>query len=141
MHEVTDEEIIKLLKENNCKVTPQRLSICRSVLESHYHPSAEQIYKDIKKIHPTISLATVYKTLGLLVSIGLVSELRFDENHTRYDPKQSLHINIICPECLGIQDYETDSLKDTWNTIISDIEGEILGQRIDVYKLCKDCEK
>ena len=67
MHTVTDEEIISLLKGNSFKVTPQRLAICKSVLESHDHPSAEQIYKDIKKKHPTISLATVYKTLGLLV--------------------------------------------------------------------------
>ena len=141
MHKVTDEEIIKSLKENNFKITPQRLAICRSVLESDNHPSAEEIYKDIKKIHSTISLATVYKTLGLLVSIGLISELRFDEMHTRYDPKQSLHINIICPECLSISDFESNTLNKTWHSIVVEIEGEILGQRIDVYRLCKNCEK
>ena len=63
MHKITDDEIITLLKENRFKATPQRLAICRFVLESHDHPSAEQIYTTIRKDYPTISLATVYKTL------------------------------------------------------------------------------
>ncbi|OLS30715.1 MAG: Transcriptional regulator PerR [Candidatus Heimdallarchaeota archaeon AB_125] len=141
MHKITDDEIITLLKENRFKATPQRLAICRFVLESHDHPSAEQIYTTIRKDYPTISLATVYKTLGLLDTIGLISELRFNATHTRYDPKMSLHINIICPKCLNIDDFESNSLNKTWQAIISDIEGEILGQRIDVYKLCKNCKK
>ena len=46
-----------------------------------------------------------------------------------------------CPKCLNIDDFESNSLNKTWQAIISDIEGEILGQRIDVYKLCKNCKK
>ena len=141
MHRISDEEIIKLLKEKRFKVTPQRLAICKYVLESHDHPSAEQVYAETKKKHPTISLATVYKTLGLLESLGLISELRFDENHSRYDPKVTLHINIICPKCLEVHDFESNTLNESWKRIISDIEGEILGQRIDVYKFCNKCEK
>ncbi len=141
MNKITEEEIIALLKENLFKVTPQRLEICKIVLESQDHPSAEKIFTDIRKKHPTISLATVYKTLGLLEEIGLINELQFNDTHTRYDPKTSLHINIICPKCLNIKDYESDTLKKSWQTIISDIEGEIEGQRIDLYKICKNCKK
>ena len=72
--------------------------------------------------------------------MGLISELRFDETHTRYDPKTSLHINIICPNCLEIHDFESESLNKKWQTIVEDIKGEVLGQRIDMYRLCENCD-
>ena len=98
-------------------------------------------YTRIRKEYPTISLATVYKTLALLESIGLVKELRFNEDLTRYDPKIDLHINIVCPKCFRIGDYESDTLNKLWQIIISDIKGEIQGQRIDLYKFCENCEE
>ena len=139
MSKISEKEIIGILKENKLKVTPQRIAICKAVLSSANHPSVEQIFEIIKKDHPTISLATIYTTLSLLFEIGLVEELRFNGKHTRYDPKTTLHINIICPKCMEIQDYESNTLKTLWKKIISDINGEILGQRLDVYKLCEKC--
>ena len=139
MSNLSKKEIIGILKNNNLKATPQRLAICKSVLSSTDHPSAEQVFESIKDNHPTISLATVYKTLSLLYEIGLLHELRFNEKHTRYDPKTTLHINIVCPKCMEISDHESKTLNSHWKEIISDIEGEILGQRLDVYKLCNNC--
>ena len=141
MEILSEDEIIKVLKKNNYKVTPQRLEICKTVLTSKNHPSFEEIYEKIKKKHPTISVATVYKTLILLEKIGLVNELHFNDNHTRYDPKTSLHINVVCPECMSIYDFESELLSKNWKSIISEIKGKITGQRIDVYKLCLKCSK
>ena len=141
MNNLSEKEIIGVLKNNNFKATPQRIAICKAVLSSTDHPSAEQVFEIIKKEHPTISLATIYKTLSLLLEIGLVDELRFNENHTRYDPKTILHINIVCPECMEIYDYESNILNTHWKKITSDIDGEILGQRLDVYRLCEKCKK
>ena len=137
----SEKEIIKVLKKNNYKITPQRLEICKTVLSSKNHPSVEQIYEKVKTKHPTISVATVYKTLILLEKIGLVTELHFNDNHTRYDPKTSLHINVVCSECMSIYDFESEVLSKNWKSIISEIKGEISGQRIDVYKLCIKCRK
>ena len=137
---ISDDRIIQLLKQNNLKVTPQRLSICRVVLSSTNHPSAEEIYDIVKKEHRTISLATVYKTLNLLNKIGLISELRFNGNFSRYDSKSEVHINIVCPKCMKIEDYESKKLNEIWENILSDIKGDIKGQRIDVYKLCENCK-
>ena len=136
----SEREIIKILKDNNLKATPQRIAICKIVLSSVNHPTVEQVFDIVKENHPTISLATVYKTLSMLFVIGKVDELRFNGNHTRYDPKTSLHINIVCPECMRIHDYESDTLNSHWKEIVSNIEGEILGQRLDVYRLCEKCK-
>jgi Fur family peroxide stress response transcriptional regulator len=141
MNSISDKEIIEILKRSKLKATPQRIAICKTVLSSNSHPSAEHVFDKIKTEHPTISIATIYKTLSLLSEIGLVDELRFNENHTRYDPKTTLHINIVCSECMEIHDYESNSLKTYWEEIISDIDGEILGQRLDVYRLCENCKR
>ena len=138
---LTENEIIQILKKNNYKVTPQRLEICKIVLSSKNHPSVEEIYEKVKRKHPMISLATIYKTLILLEEIGLVNELHFNDNQTRYDPKTSLHINVVCPECMSIYDIESEVLSKNWKSIISEIKGEISGQRIDVYKICEKCSK
>ena len=141
MSQLSEKEIIRIFQENNFKVTPQRLAICRDILVSKNHPSAEQIYKDIKMKYPTISKATVYKTLSLLRNIGLINELHINDTFTRYDPKTSVHINIVCPHCLNIYDYESEEFNEIWNNIISKIEGEVISQNIDVYSLCKKCRE
>jgi len=140
MAKITENEIIDFLKAKKLKVTPQRLTICKVVLSSDNHPTAEQIYEIVKKEHKAISLATVYKNLAILDEIGMVREIHFNSNTSRYDPKMSVHINIVCPKCHYIQDYESDNLKKDWKKIISEIDGEIKGQRIDIYKLCNNCK-
>jgi len=141
MARITENEIIEFLKKKNLKVTPQRLTICRIVLSSNNHPTAEQIYEIVKKEHKAISLATVYKNLAILDEIGMVRELHFNSNTSRYDPKMSVHINIVCSKCKSIIDYESEVLNKNWDKILGEIEGEIEGQRIDVYITCDKCKK
>ena len=132
-------ELISIFRDNGYKVTPQRLAISNYVLTSEDHPSAEQIFHDLKKEHPTISLGTIYKTLALLNKLGLVQELCFDIGSSRYDPDMDLHVNVVCSKCGKINDYKDDKVKDLWDAIISELDVNPTGHRIDVYYDCKDC--
>ncbi len=134
------EELMDLLRNKGYKVTPQRLAICHEVLSRNDHPTAEQIFDVITKDYPTISLTTIYHTLDLLKELKLIDELQFDERTSRYDPNTSMHINVICRKCGKIRDYESDSIRQHWKKIISEIELEPTGQRIDVYVVCDDCK-
>ncbi|MCW4008007.1 MAG: transcriptional repressor [Candidatus Bathyarchaeota archaeon] len=136
---MNDQQIITKLRSAGCKVTPQRLAICKLVLSSKDHPSAEQLYQELKKVYPTISLATVYITLDILKKIGLVRELRFSDRSSRYDPNTSPHINIICPECGRISDYEAKSVKKFLDEIIAETGLKPLKQRFDLYVNCEKC--
>jgi Fur family peroxide stress response transcriptional regulator len=140
MSDKTDQELIEILHKNGLKATPQRLAICKYILQSKEHPTADKIYRDIKKEYKTIGQATVYKTLALLKKLGLISELSFDNNHSRFDPNREIHINIICPKCDSIHDYESNTINDFWMKIKAEIGGEFTGQRLDLYKLCKKCQ-
>ena len=134
------QDLIKIFRENGLKLTTQRLVICDLIFSRKDHPTAEQIYQNVKKKYPMISLGTIYKTLHLLKELGLIQELGFNEGSIRYDPDMELHINMICSECGKIHDYKCDKVKEMWNVIISDLKVKPKGQRIDIYYECEDCK-
>lgn len=135
------EQLVTKLRENGCKVTPQRLAVCEIILSSKEHPTADQIYERVKKRHPTISLATVYQTLHRLSKIGLLQELGFSDSISRYEPDTSPHINIVCKKCGRILDYKSESVKKLWSQIARELEFKIIGQRIDIYRYCDECTR
>lgn len=138
MHQ-SDEELVSLLRQNGLKVTPQRLAIFRYLTNNESHPSAETIYEDVKKVLPTISQGTVYKTLSILTDLGVIKELNIGNGHSRYDSNTALHINLICPICNCIKDYQSKEIINFWENISDEIGEGITGQRFDIYKKCEDC--
>lgn len=134
------QKLIAIFKSRGYKVTSQRLAICNFILSRNDHPTAELIHKELKKEYPTISLATIYKTLHVLKELGLIQELGFVEESSRYDPNPDLHINLICTNCHQIRDFKPNNLDDVWKQIISQINIEPQGQRIDIYYVCSECK-
>lgn len=135
------EKLITKFHEKGFKATPQRLAICDFVLSSKEHPTTDQVYQEVKKKYPTLSLATVYQTLHLLTEIGLLQKFKLSDQVSRYDPDISLHINIICKNCGRIQDFEADSVKEFWSQIIQELGFIPVGQRLDIYRYCEQCLK
>jgi Fur family peroxide stress response transcriptional regulator len=132
-------QLIDKLRDNGYKVTPQRLAVCEIIFSSRDHPTADQVYQEVKKKYPTMSLATVYQALHLLTKLGLVQELGFSDRVTRYEPNASPHINVICQKCGEIYDYEAKSVKEMWSQIIGELEFKPTGQRLDIYRYCDRC--
>lgn len=132
--------IIEIFREKGFKVTTQRLAICKYILSRSDHPTAEQIYQELRDKYPTISLGTIYKTLHLLKKLGLIQELGFNEGSVRYDPDMELHINMVCSKCGKISDYKAENVEKLWSAIISDLRIKPKGQRIDIYYECDDCK-
>src|ERR1017187_6053469 len=96
--EKSDANTIEALRKKGYKATPQRIAICRIALHSREHPSAQSIYDKVKKVHPTVSLATVYKTLQVLRDLDLIQELNLPESKARFDSYMKPHVNLICTQ-------------------------------------------
>ena len=137
---VSDTEIISAFRSKGFKATSQRIAICRNVLNSREHPSAQKIYEDVKKIHPTVSLATVYKTLAVLRELNLVQELSLKRGDTRFDPNMEPHINLICESCGNIRDINNGQLKDLIEKVAKQAKFSFSGQRFVLYGLCDQCK-
>lgn len=133
--------LINNLKNNNLKVTPQRLIIYNYLHKNHIHPNAETIYNAIKIDNPSISLATVYKTLKSLRDSNLVQELNMGEDSFRYDIRMTPHFHIICEDCKSIIDYF--SLNNTFDVLknqIRDDTGYTLNSvQMYCYGKCQNC--
>ena len=68
------QEVATRLRDNGYKVTPQRLAVYEALAKTKAHPCADTLYKELRITYPTMSLATVYKSLSILCSIGLAHE-------------------------------------------------------------------
>jgi Fur family peroxide stress response transcriptional regulator len=135
----SDTSIIDTLRKKGYKATAQRIAICRFVLNSREHPNAQKIYVEVKKIHPTVSLATVYKTLQILTEQGLIQELNLSESKARFDSYVSPHINLVCLQCGNIQDFDDNVAREMVERVTGKAEFTRTGQRIDIYGICKTC--
>jgi len=135
----SDESIIETLRKKGYKATTQRIAICRFAFLSREHPSAQRIYDEVKKVHPTVSLATVYKTLQILTKQSLIQELDLPESQARFDSSVEPHINLICLQCGRIQDFDDNAAREMVERVATKAEFTRTGQRLDIYGICKTC--
>jgi len=85
-------------------LTQQRRAVYETLQKSREHPSAEEMYRRLKRRYPSLSLATVYKTLHTLRELGLASLVNAPHAEARYDSITDTHHHAICVDCGRIQD-------------------------------------
>jgi Fur family peroxide stress response transcriptional regulator len=135
----SDALIIETLRKKGYKATTQRIAICRFALHSRDHPTAQRIYNEVRKMHPTVSLATVYKTLQILTEHGLMQELDLPQSQARFDSYVEPHINLVCMQCGNIQDFNDKTAQEMVERVTTKAEFMRTGQRLDIYGMCKTC--
>jgi len=132
-------ELIGLLKRKDFRLTPQRVELVRLIAASEGHPSAAQLFEKIKGQFPTMSQATVYKTLALLKEMGQVLEidLRDDSHYDGNRPKS--HPHLICTHCNRIVDGDMEFDAATLRKLEQVSGYRIVRSQIIFYGLCPDC--
>lgn len=137
-------KVKNMLIRAQLKATHQREVILKIVLGCENHPSTEHVYKLTQKRIPSISLATVYKTLETFVRAGLISKTLTIENQLRFDPNLNTHGHIYINNSNEIIDYYDEELneiisgffkkKKVKNFHIKKISLNIMGNKIDLEK-------
>jgi len=135
----SDASTIEAFRSKGYKATPQRIAICRFVLNSRDHPTAQRVYDEVKKIHPTISLATVYKTLQVLKDLDLIQELDLPQGQARFDSYVKPHVNLICLQCGNIVDLEDAAAIEIISKVAAAAKFKPKGHRIDIFGTCRTC--
>lgn len=135
-------ELATILKDHNLKVTPQRLSIFRMLRNTTVHPSAETIYTNLHDDYPTMSLATVYKTLDALVKYGLVQQLNVGEDSYRYDADTSPHSHIKCITCHKVIDmYHAKSVEQLRHEVAELTHFDLSYEQLYFFGVCPECKQ
>jgi Fur family peroxide stress response transcriptional regulator len=138
-------DIIDKMRQEGCRITPQRRGVLQILTQSEDHLTADEIYEQLKADFPTTSLATVYKTLGLLKTMGEVLELSFGEGSKRYDAHQpSPHPHLVCVDCgeiTDIIDLELEGVDDLVGQVKARTKFKMLSYRIDFFGICQKCQR
>src|SRR5471030_2207211 len=101
--------IYDFLAEKGLRKTAQRDAIIKAAFSTEKHYTAEDLLTMSKKIEKSVSRATVYRTLPLLVECGVLREMDFGKDQTYYDPNFNDHPNhnhLICVDCDRIVEFE-----------------------------------
>ncbi len=123
-------------------MTPQRIAICRQLCETDQHPSANQIFNNLKKEYPFLSLMTVYNTLKTLVKIGAIRFIgSASDGNVHYDGDIDPHINLACISCKKIIDVPDSAASLNKLNYVVPQGYKIIGTSVLIYGLCPDCQK
>jgi Fur family peroxide stress response transcriptional regulator len=131
----------QILKEKGLKVTPQRIAVYNMLLNTTEHPNAETIYKALEPTNPTISLATVYKTLDYFKQLGLVQELNVGEGSSRYDAVVKCHPHTVCVQCGKVQDLYLEELTEIHKKVAEELDFEVRCEQLILYGTCGECRR
>ena len=133
-------DIAQKLRSEGYKVTPQRIAIYNLLYGGKEHPTAEMIYRDLRTAHPTMSLATVYKTMEIFEKMGLVKVLDMGDESSRYDSDTHNHPHLRCVMWNKVEDLEGFNMADISAEAETLSEYRITGQQLNFEGICPACQ-
>jgi len=128
-------------RENGLPVTAQRQAVFEAILEREDHPTADQVYESVRERMPQISRMTVYRILGNLAWLGLVSKTCHPGAVVRFDPKIHQHHHLVCVDCGGILDLEEERLNKVAWPDVRRFGFEITDYHIHFRGRCAGCRQ
>ena len=139
--ELRYQTMLSKIQDRGSRLTSHRMALLRLMAVSEGHPNAAQLYERLKVQFPSVSLATIYKTLALLKDKGEVLEIDLpNDNH--YDGNKPYpHPHLICIRCSRIMDGEDVPALLTINQQIADKYGfKVQSQQLIFYGVCSKCQ-
>lgn len=133
-------DIIKLLKEKGFKVTPQRIAVYETLRNTKEHPSADILYSKLQPLYPTMSLATVYKSLEVFKELNLIQELNVGEDKFRYDANVKQHPHIVCLKCGKVEDVYDEMIFDLQTQVKNKTGYDLVSQQLYFFGYCPGCK-
>lgn len=144
---VNQEKFKEMLKEKGLKVTNQRLIVLR-VLAEHRdrHMTAEDIYDLVRMEAPEIGIATVYRTVQLLLDMQLIDRIELNDGCVRYEmghqfsgETRHYHHHLICKLCGKIIPFDDDLLENLEEHIEETLGFHVLDHELKIYGECREC--
>jgi Fe2+ or Zn2+ uptake regulation protein len=134
--------VVDAFRGSGLRWTPQRQAIVDALFRLSNHPTAEEIYAAVRRLHPGMSRATVYNTMETLATMGWLGTIHAADGTRRYDPDPAPHHHLRCRVCGAIFDVH-QGLEIPAPRIPA---GESLGfriesVRIEYHGICSACDR
>ena len=126
--------------EKGLKITPQRSLIFDELSKATDHPTADAIYKRVRKSLSNISFDTVYRTLLSFTEIGIVNLVEGYGEQKRFEPNLHQHHHFRCIKCHAIYDFEHEAYNDIVVPKAVQKQGVIINKRVVLEGVCSKCK-
>lgn len=145
---MNEEKVKDLLREKGLKVTSQRLMVL-NILSAHgdEHLTVEEIYDLAKEESPEIGLATIYRTVQVLLELHVIEKVTFDDGFARYELNGEetgsghRHHHAICTQCGKVYSLETELLDTLEKQVFESLGFEVTDHEVKLYGLCSACRR
>ncbi|MBR1581108.1 MAG: transcriptional repressor [Selenomonadaceae bacterium] len=143
----TIDDLKARLSTKGYKLTPQRKEILQVFIDhpDQHHLSAEDVHLMLRGENSKIGLATVYRSLELLGSLGILLPIEFGDGCTRYelntvDPSKHRHHHLVCLKCKKVIEFDEDRLDELEADIALRSGFWITNHEVKFFGYCKDCQ-
>jgi Fur family ferric uptake transcriptional regulator len=125
------------LRSANVRVTPQRIAILAVLSRADDHPDAEEVHQRVRQISPSVSLATVYRTLSVLEEAGVIQRHSFEGGGARFETtQQDHHDHIVDLQTGQVIEFNSPQIERLQNEIAAQLGYKVIHHRLELY-----CEK
>ncbi len=148
---VSQEQFKEMLKKKGLKVTNQRLLVLEVLADNRdRHMTAEDIYGLVKEDYPEIGLATIYRTVQLLLEMQLVDRINLDDGCVRYEIGEDTcgetsvrhhHHHLICKTCGEVLPFKDDLLDELERRIEEETGFHVLDHELKFFGQCRRCRE
>ena len=136
------EQIVARLKQQGCRITPQRRAIIANVLESDRSFTALEIHRRVRAHYPDIGLDTIYRNLKVLVDIGmLIPIVGLGKDGTRYELASYAehHHHIVCIKCGNATCLDYCPVDPQFLNLLRDQGYQLIRHNVELFGICNKC--
>lgn len=146
---VNREKFKAILREKGLKVTTQRILVLEALSSApDKHFTAEEIYEAVKQEYPEIGLATVYRTIQVLLELHLIDRINLDDGYVRYEigavdssEMKHHHHHLICLSCGKVFSFGDDLLDTLEEKIQESMDFKVVDHEVKLYGYCRNCRE
>jgi len=131
------------LKEQKMRYTPEREQIVREIFSTHDHFDVESLYLRMCQKGISVSKASIYRLMPLLLDAGLVDDVYFEDGHMHYEHifGHEQHCHLRCTECQRLEEFVDDRLAEIKSDLINRFGYTIKGYKLEFFGLCATCNQ
>ena len=136
------QEFSHFIAKNGLRQSSQREQVARIFFGTKDHIAIEELYKKVQSLNSKIGIATVYRTLNLLVESGLAQKRNFETGAITNEPtREKHHDHLICTQCHEVIEFHHERIEELQEEIAKRYKYQLESHKLDLYCLCQKCSK
>ena len=135
------DKVVTDLRKRKIRLTSQRLIVLQYMMTHQNHPTAEDVYNDLKGTVNNISISTVYNSLKFLTKYTSINELTYDDRSIHFDYFHKEHYHAVCTRCGKVFDVDYSDYPALFRQLRRASGFEISKIEINIQGICPNCQK